>query len=252
MSWSPIEFYYKHGLSGLVATSAATGYPVSNILQPVDGTLWKATSTATQYITFDAGVGNTYSPDYLLIHNHNLFTAGATVVLQYSTDNFAADTNDIFTAFAPSSDKSILKLFTTQAKRYWRLKISGATVVPWIAYARWGAREVLDFADELTPYNVERKANVNVGDAGYVQGIHEKYAEWGLKMQFQSADSTLLGKLRTWEETMKLGLFGVSWDPGDHSTDVRVMRRKGPSFTAPLQYGGAYADVSLDLIGRVE
>ena len=252
MSWNPIELYYQHGLSGLVATSEADGYPVSSILDRIDGTLWKGTGIGTQYLTFDAGSGKTYSPDFLLIFCHNLGTAGATVVLQHSSDNFASDVNDYFAAFVPADDKVILKLFATSAKRYSRLKISGASVVPWIAMGYWGQRTVLDYADQMTPYDVERKANVNVGDSGYVQGIHKKYDEWGLMIKFADAEDDLVAKVRAWEETVELGLFGVGWDPGDHSTDVRVMRRKDGKFKAPLKVGGLYADITMDLIGRRE
>jgi len=252
MSWNPVELYYAHNLAGLVATSEVTGYPVANILDGLDGTLWKATGTATQYITFDAGSGNTYSPDYLIIYRHNLNTAGATIVLQYSTDNFAGDINDIFTAFAPSNNYAILKLFTTQAKRYWRLKISGATVAPWIAFCRWGGRTVLDYTDGLTPYHVERKGNINVGDDGTLQGIHEKYQEWGLDITFLDAETTLLNKILAWEVAVGMGLFGVSWDPGDHASDVRILRRKEPKFSAVPKTGGLYVDVTMKLIGRRE
>lgn len=252
MSWNPIELYYAHSLAGLVATSEVTGYPVANILDGLDGTLWKATGTATQYITFDAGAGNTYSPDYDLIFCHNLGTAGATVSLQYSTDNFASDINDIYTPFVPSNDKVILKLFAPQARRYWRRKITGASVAPWIAYSRWGARVVLDHADGLTPYNVERKGNINVADDGTLQGIHEKYQEWGLDITFLDAETTLLNKILAWEAAVGMELFGVSWDPGDHSSDVRVLRRKEPKFSAVPKTGGLYVDVTMKLIGRRE
>jgi len=250
--WSPVELYYNHSLAGLVATSEATGYPVSNLLNRIDGNFWKATSTATQYITFDAGVGNTYSPDYLLIYNHNLHTAGATIVVQYSTDNFAANTVDAFTAYAPADDKVILKPFTAIAKRYWRLKISGATVAPWIALCQWGPKTDLDYADAINPYDLENKGIVNVGDTGVVQGIHNKFIEYALQIKFLDADLTLTNKLIAWEAAVGLGLFAISWDPGDHSNDIRVMRRKDGKFTAPLKVGGLYADLSMNLIGKKE
>lgn len=252
MSWSPIEIYYAHSLTGLVATSEVSGYPVANILNRIDGNCWKATSNAMQYITFDAGAGNTYSPDYDLIFNHNLGTAGATISLQYSTDNFASDVHDIYTPFVPANNKAILKLFTTQAKRYWRRKISGASVAPWIALSQWGPRTVLDYADAINPHDLENKAVVNVGDTGIVQGIHDKFTEYALLVRFLDADSTLLSKVQAWESAVGLGLFGMRWEPGDHSADIRLMRRKDGKFSAPLKEGGAYTDITMNLIGRKE
>jgi len=252
MSWSPVVFYYDHGLSGLTATYAHASYPVANILDRVDGTMWKSTATATQYITFDAGVGVTISPDYLLISNHNLKTAGATIVLQYSTDNFAADINDIFTAYAPATDTTQLKTFTTQAKRYWRLKITGATVNPYIGLCWWGPKTALDYADSITPYDEEIKANVNIGETGFVQGIHTKYTERQLDIKFEDMDSTLTAKLIAWRDAVGMGLFGVQWEPGDHSTDIWMMRRAKGKYDAPLKQGGLYVDNKLALVGRKE
>lgn len=252
MSFAPVEIYYQHSLASLVATSAESGYPASNILGGTDAIPWKATTNATQYITFDAGVGQTYSPDYLLIFTHNLGSIGATVSLQYSTDNFAADVNDIFTPYAVPNNKVILKKFTTQAKRYWRLKISGATAAPWICYCRWGQKTVLDYADKLTPYDVERKGVVLQSDWGFLQGVHEKYKEYGLSIAFHDCDSALQAKFSEWEQAVGMGLFGVSWDATDHASDVRVLRRKDTKFSMPMKYGGFYTDVTMNLIGRYE
>jgi hypothetical protein len=252
MSWQPIIFYYAHSLSGLTATSEASGYPVSNIIDRVDGTVWKATSTATQYITFDAGAGNTISPDYLLIHNHNLKTVGAAIVLQYSSDNFAADIVDAFAAFVPSSDKTILKTFAAVSGRYWRLKISGAAVVPFIGLCWWGTATTLDFADDITPFDEEIKANVNIGESGFVQGIHNKFTERQLDISFEGVDYTLWAKIQTWRDTVGLGLFGVAWEPGDHATDIWIVRRKDGKWDSALRNGGSYMNMKLKLIGRKE
>lgn len=252
MSISPFTLYYQHSLSGLVATYEDTGYPASNVLARIDGTSWKSTGTGTQYITFDAGSGNTISPDYFILSGHNLFTAGATIVLQYSTDSFAADSHDIFTAFAPTSNKSILKTFTTQAKRYWRLKITGCTVIPFISMCWWGAMTVLDYADSITPDAEANNAVVNVSDGGVVQGIHDRYIERQLEVGFNDADSTLWALVKAWRDAVGMGFFGVQWGDSALSSEVWMMRRRSKDFAAPLTQSGAYRNINLSLIGRKE
>lgn len=92
MAWAKVKLFYSNVLADLTATSTAAGYAVANLLDWKEGSWWQATSTADQYITFDAGANKTVGADYLGIANHNL--AGATVMLQYSNDNFSSDIND--------------------------------------------------------------------------------------------------------------------------------------------------------------
>ena len=87
-----VKAYYKHELSGLTASSTATGFDVDNLLIFLESSLWKGVGTGDHTITFDAGVGKTIGANYIGIANHNL--AGSTFMLQYSDDNFAADIND--------------------------------------------------------------------------------------------------------------------------------------------------------------
>jgi sugar lactone lactonase YvrE len=87
-----VKVYYKHALSGLVASATAGGYEVDNLLIFLEGSLWKGVGTGDHTITFDAGVGKSIGANYIGIANHNL--AGATFMLQYSNDNFSGDIND--------------------------------------------------------------------------------------------------------------------------------------------------------------
>ena len=88
MAASEVEAYYD--LVAALAwdpTSEETGYEAVNLLDGLDVTWWLAASGATQYLTFDSGVGNTVSADYLALGSgHNLNTVGATATWQYATD----------------------------------------------------------------------------------------------------------------------------------------------------------------------
>src|SRR3990172_2435274 len=110
--WSKVTIYYKHNLSGLVASSTEAGSDVANLLDRLERTLWKGNTTADITIKFDAGAGNTYQADSLRIARHNLKTINATLSLQSSTDNFAANIVDAFTPYVPANDKAIIKEFT--------------------------------------------------------------------------------------------------------------------------------------------
>ena len=88
--WSRIKFYWNEALSGLTATSTAIGYDVANLLDRLEGTKWKATSTADQYITHDAGHGKLTNGD---------FETGDTTGWTFSTGGSASAT---FTASSSS------------------------------------------------------------------------------------------------------------------------------------------------------
>ena len=85
-------FLYQNRLKSYAptVTSAASGYPASNLYDDDLNSLWKATGSADQTIAIDAGAGNTVTADMLCIGWHNLFTAVAGVVLQASDDNWAS------------------------------------------------------------------------------------------------------------------------------------------------------------------
>jgi hypothetical protein len=110
--WAKIKFYYDTMLGGSGSTLTATStessgdYDADYLHNWLETNKWKAEDTGLadpQYITYDAGSGNTASADYLAILGHNLSTAGATVILSNSDDNFATD-EDVVIAMRPEAD----------------------------------------------------------------------------------------------------------------------------------------------------
>jgi hypothetical protein len=250
MAWSKITFYYKHGLksTGLSATTEDANYPVSNIIDGLDSTPWKGTSTAAHYITFDAGAGQSLTCDYLALSGDNL--AGATVGLQFSNDNFSADIRDAFTAFARSGSDPIVKEFASLSGRYSRVTISGLTANPQITMAWWGQLTELDFADgKLDPYGEEFKGNINVTETGYLAGVHVKHYERQIDLAFEDADDALYQKIKDWWYTTGMMCFFMAWEKTGHSSDIWVVRPE-KKFNNPLTNGGAYRDIKISLRGR--
>ena len=250
--WSKIRFFYEHALDQgtLVATSQVSGYEVENLYSMFEVNLWKATSTADQYHTFDAGSGKTYTADYDVIHGHNLHTAGATVVLQYSNDNFSSDIHDVYTAFSPDSDGTILKRFDSISSRYWRRKITGQTVPPFMAIGIWGSETELDYASsDFDPHAYTDKANVNISDTGYLLGIHDKYQERNIAISFEDAESELYDQITAWNDFVGLGNFFIAWELSLHTSDVWLVH-SDPAFKNPLTQGGRFRNINLSLKGR--
>jgi streptogramin lyase len=133
-----VKAYYKHELSGLTATATAAGYDVDNLLIFTESDLWKGVGTGDHTITFDAGANKTTGANYLAIANHNL--SGATVVLQYSNDNFAADINN---AWSHNISSFLTSVFD-----------ASATIPQGISYAPDGTLWVIDSNTDKV-YNIE-------------------------------------------------------------------------------------------------
>ncbi len=260
-TWAKIKFFYDTMLgftgSTLMAdsTDSSGDYDVDYTYKMFETNIWKAADTTSPvYLTLDLGAGNTADADYLAIIGHNLNTIGATVTLQYSTDNFAADVNDAFTGEAPSADTVYLKEFTAPgAKRYWRLKISGTlSVAPYLAICIWGEETELDYATAFfDPHAENVKATVGMSQGGYVTGIHEKYAERMLSLKFHDADSALYSKVKGWWDTSGLNNIFVAWETANNPSDVYLMR-PGMKLNNPLANGGAYRNITINLKGRKE
>jgi hypothetical protein len=113
------------------ATSTATDYNVLNLRDLRLYMYWMATSAATQYIT--CPLASAQTANCLVIIGHNLATVGATISVEYSSDNFAADINTALSGFTVTTDKVIMRTFTQQSAEYWRLKLTGMSAAPYMA-----------------------------------------------------------------------------------------------------------------------
>ncbi len=122
MANSLILFENRYEDATPTATSAVSGFPVTNITDWRMGTVyrWKATGTGDQSI--EINIGSTKQCDTLAIAGHNLGTIAARVKLM----NGAAPvpTTEKVAAFTPTDDLPIIKTFTQGvARQYWRLLI---------------------------------------------------------------------------------------------------------------------------------
>ena len=155
-----------------VATTTDTGYDVLNLKDLRSYTFWQAANTTTPcYITVDCGSAK--SADCLGIFKHNFNTIGASISVECSSDNFASDTTVALAAFAPATDKAILKTFTTVSKRYWRLKINGTlSAKPYMAILMLGSKLELSHEPD-TPFQLIDEgveSETSKSNAGHILG----------------------------------------------------------------------------------
>ncbi|MDD5774358.1 MAG: hypothetical protein PHS64_00270 [Candidatus Omnitrophica bacterium] len=209
------------------ATSTDTGYSVSNVIDWRPFTFWQEASVGTRYITINCGSAK--AADTLAICGHNLCTANATVSLEYSTDNFAADVHEAIAGFVPTSDYAILKTFASVSKQYWRLKTvtAGATKAK-IAILCVGAR--MDFT--RYPYGdfdpCPEKLNHISGrsDAGYLLGVYQKNIGISIDVSFKNIlPSWIESYFRpAWDAHLSLCKpFFWAWDITNHSSEVYLV-----------------------------
>lgn len=122
---SLIKLHYRNILeTGTVAvTTENSSFPKYRLHDRDTGKLFKGTSTpANFYITVNQGASLIYEIDRCIIPvGHNL--NGLALKVQYSTDNFAANTEDAV-SWTQGDALVISKSFTAQTKQYWRLNIA--------------------------------------------------------------------------------------------------------------------------------
>lgn len=140
------------GTPTATTTDADPIYSVLNVKDKRAYTYWKALNT-TVPCSIIINCGSAKAADAVGIMSHNLSTIGATVAVEYSTTGAWAGEEVSAVSVTPTTDKAILKTFTTQTKQYWRLKITGTlSAAPYIGVLVIGERLTFPFAPD--PYNL--------------------------------------------------------------------------------------------------
>lgn len=125
MPWQITLYPYNILELGTVTVTGTpdTGYPVSRLYDRATSLFWKDTVTEAKNFLVDQGAVSVLPVDFLAIAKHNF--NGAAMQLQYSTDNFSADTNDAVTDWTQGDNLQIVKpIATAQTKRYWRVTLA--------------------------------------------------------------------------------------------------------------------------------
>ncbi len=120
----------------VTVTSEATGFAKENAYDWRGSDWWQAGAAGTVYLTADFGSAQTF--DYWAVGLHDLNDNAGTIKPQYSTDNFAADTNDFDTAQTPSNSNFIVQQVTSRNVRYGRFEIASTGSASNIGHLAFG------------------------------------------------------------------------------------------------------------------
>jgi len=205
------------------ATDTASGYDVANIIDRRPYTFWVAGGAGTKYVTVDCGTSQT--ADALGIVGHNLYTASATVSVECSDDNFAAETVEALAGFTPSSDYALLKTFTSKDKRYWRIKIVTAAVAAKIGVAFIGDRVTFDKAPiaDFDPFPETVVAQTTRSKTGHLIASAQRYIGSRIVAEFRGVlASWISSTFRSLWDSYLAKLYPVfwAWDITSDSTGV--------------------------------
>ena len=121
------------------ATNEVTDFEGVNVNNWLLYNSWKPGVTGTQDLVFD--LGSAKSVDTLCIYGHNLGSEGCSLAFARSDDDITYTV--AVSTFAVPDDGVIFKQFSTQSKRYWRVRITNCTVDALISVVAFGAATVL-------------------------------------------------------------------------------------------------------------
>jgi len=236
------------------ATDTETGYDVLNIRDLKTFTSWKAASSGTKYITVDCGSAK--NVDALGIMKHTLGTAAASVSVESSsTGAWAGEQTERLAAFVPTTDKAILKTFTTASAQYWRVKIVTASVAPEIAVLMIGVRLTFPYPPEspFRPVSESIEAESVRSKTGQRLGTIVRYhpykidARWTYLLR-SWIDSDFLSFWNDWAS--ELSPFFWAWDITTYPADVRwVTVDQSSSFEPSVSTLTYYDELTLRMEG---
>jgi hypothetical protein len=230
------------------STDGTGGFDVAHLLDWRPYTWWKPAALPAT-VTIDCGTAK--AADYLFIYGHDLGTQSATLEIRYSTDNFVTDDN-LAATLSPSDDLPKLARFTSQTKRYWRLRIpSGAVDIPSLAIAVAGAGLEIpgSISDGFDPAGRRSQGQFNRSVAGHPLGRAIDFDEWTQDVSIQWLSRTWLDSnfAPAWSAHLRSSPFGFAWDAEGHVDDLFLVNTDG-RFETP-HHAGDYVDLKISLAG---
>ncbi len=246
----------------LTATDTDDGYNVLNVIDKRPYTFWQAANVTvhTKDITLDLGSGVTAAADCMGIYSHNLFTAGAFIMVYYS-DN-GADWTTAMEGYLAVDDKAILKTFTSATKRYWRIRIFRTGVdfnaKPKIAVLMLGARLEFPYPpdSQYTPNPEEVIASSNKGRTGYPLGSVLSFIAARITAKFsQLTDTWVTGTFHPWfvATGRQMQPFFWAWNLTAEPASVHYVKLvDNPKYLDPRSRAGFIDNITLEMEGVAE
>ena len=183
------------------------------------GDVWKPATSGTHYITVDAG--SAVSADYWAAYSHDIDS----IKLQYSSDNFAADINDVGSAVSPSGNGVIYKEFTSISARYWRFEVIKSGSVSSLGVVALGEKLTIPESVQVgfTPANLARKNQYlnSVADDGSFLG--RKLIRSGAEFNLSFGLLTPAFVRNSWDvfiQHAEAKPFFFAWDYGNYPDEA--------------------------------
>lgn len=233
-----------------VASTTATDYNVLNLRDFRPYTWWKPTALPAT-VTVDCGSAK--AVDYWAVYGHNLFTAGCTIELHGSTDNFSASDVTVDT-FTPADNLAFARYVASVSYRYWRLRITGAAIMPSLAIAALGV--LLDVPSYLMEgFDPTGRKVIGVSNRsmdGHPLGRTVKYEQWEESLRFQLLSWSWLRDsfVAAWDAHLRDDPFLFVWDPSGHADEIYLVMVKD-NFETPHR-AGSLCDLTLDVVAVVQ
>ena len=120
---NPMIVHGAPPINELSVTSTAAGFPLAFLVDWRSYTWWQSVDNGTQVIDW-APLAGTVVSDFLL-DKHNLSSAGASVTLEGSDDDFASDVTAIIATEFIANDAVFYRRFAPVNKVRYRLVIAG-------------------------------------------------------------------------------------------------------------------------------
>lgn len=197
---------------------------------------WKASSTGTVYYTVD--LGSAMPVDYWASAAHTLGTNSGSIKLQYSSDNFSADTNDFAAAVSPSNDEVMFQTVATAiSARYWRWEITSTPVSFFGTLSLGQSLEMVRAVKQgfMLPKEARNNKIMNYRTEGGAF-LGRSIIQQGVKFTYDITFQTLAfvrGDWSTFLDHAELKPFFFAWNP-DYTADVvyawMVGDPKGPAY----------------------
>lgn len=246
------RIYYDNRLDdgAIVATPAATGTAADNLADWRPYT-WYTPASLPATVTVDCGAAR--AADYAAVYGHTLFSAGAGIEVRASTDNFVG--SDVLIASSvPTSNGPLLLHFASVSYRYWRLRITGAAVMPSLAIAAIGRLMelpgFLGLGFDPTARSVQARSNANM--AGQPLGKIIEYTQQKRTINLRMVTPAWIRStfLPAWREHLRSAPFLFAWNAVADPTNV-VLAVAEDELRTPHSPGGL-ADLSFDITNTVD
>jgi hypothetical protein len=246
------RIYYDNALDdgAIVATTADTGTAADNLADWRPYT-WYTPASLPATVTVDCGSAR--ACNYALVLGHTLFTSGAGIEVRASTDNFVA--SDLLIASnVPTSNGPVLLHFTAVSYRYWRLRITGAAVMPSLAIAAVGTfmelPGYLGLSFDPTARSVQAQTNLNM--AGQPLGKVIEFTQQRRTLSLRMVTPAWIRGtfLPAWRTHLRSAPFALAWNVTDDPTNV-VLCVAGDELKTPHS-PGLTADIEFDITNTVD